>query len=214
MALDLKPLNDMEDVEAYGSGPRVKCKNLRGPWQEIQIAAHNWKEVDTPAFWNFVEKSVAGFEKFVNRDQKKPEDLMPWKVLGQKWHLARKGFTPGKKVAWKTELLEDLLELIAEASPEGEFLWNNKVLVHRMVPGQPTPWATLVTKRAENVELVLNGPKGAWQMGQIAELAADRELDPSRDDRDMLRLRFVNSDDLERGDVESFLREHLSALQA
>jgi excinuclease ABC subunit A len=28
--LGLKPLNDIDDIEAYGRGPRVKCKNLRG----------------------------------------------------------------------------------------------------------------------------------------------------------------------------------------
>ena len=39
---------------------------------------------------------------------------MPWKVLGQKWHLARKGFAPGKRVAWPPELLEELLEMLGE----------------------------------------------------------------------------------------------------
>ena len=208
-ALDLKPLNDLDDIEAYGSGPRVKCKNLRGPWQEVQIAAHTLKEIDTPAFWSFVEKSVAGFEKFVGREQKKPEDLMPWKALGQKWHLARKGFSPGKKVVWSTELLEELLELVADVSEGGEFLWNNKVLVHRMIPGHSAPWATLVTKRSENVELAINVPKGTVQLGQFADLASDRELDTRRDDRDTVRLRFVNTDDLQRGDLESFVRDRL-----
>ncbi|MGL4511838.1 MAG: excinuclease ABC subunit UvrA [Lacipirellulaceae bacterium] len=211
VALDLKPLNDLDDIEAYGSGPRVKCKNLAGPWQEVQLAVHSWKEIDTPAFWEFVEKSVAGFQKFAQREQKKPEDLMPWKLLGQKWHLARKGFTPGKKVAWEPELLEELLELVAEASPDGEYLWNNKVLVHRMVPGQGTPWATLVTKRAENVELILNGAKGAWQLGQFTELAPERDLATERADRDSVRLRFRTATDLDRDAVEAFARAHLES---
>ncbi len=134
---------------------------------------------------------------------------MPWKVLGQKWHLARKGFSPGKKVAWNPELLEEVLEMVAEASPEGEYLWNNKVLVHRMVTGQTTPWATVVTKRIDNIELALNGPKGAWQLGQFANLAADSELDDRRDDRDTIRLRFKSEEELEREELESFVREHL-----
>jgi excinuclease ABC subunit A len=211
VALDLKPLDDLNDIEAYGSGPRVKCKNVTGPWQEVQLAVHSWKEIDTPAFWEFLDKAVAGFQKFVTRDQKKPEDLMPWKLLGQKWHLARKGFTPGKKIAWEPELLEELLELVAEASPDGEYLWNNKVLVHRMVPGQPTPWATIVTKRAENVELILNGAKGAWQLGQFAELAPDRDLSTERADRDSVRLRFRTATDLDRDAMEEFARAHLES---
>lgn len=214
IALDLKPLNDLEDVEAYGSGPRVKCKNLTGPWQEVQVAVHNWKEIDTPAFWDFLEKAVGGFGAFVDRVEKNPENLMPWKVLGQKWHLARKGFSPGKKVAWNLELLEEVLEMVAEASPEGEYLWNNKVLVHRMVTGQATPWATVVTKRTDNIELALNGPKGAWQLGQFASLAADSELDDRRDDRDTIRLRFKSEEELEKAELESFVREHLSSCLA
>jgi excinuclease ABC subunit A len=207
--LDLPPLNDMDDIEAYGSTSRVQCKNLRGPWQEIQVAAHSFKEIDKPEFWKMVEQAVAGFEKFVGREEKKPEDLMPWKVMGQKWHLARKGFTPGKKVKWEPELLEDLLELIADVTPGGEYLWNNKVLVHRMVPGQADPWATIVTKRAENVELALNGPKGAVQLGQFADLAGDAELDTRRDDRDTVRLRFDSPEALDSSALPEFVRRHL-----
>ena len=65
--LGLKPLNDIDEIEAYGRGPRVKCKNLRGPWQEVQIDAHSWEEIDTPAFWSFLERAVAGFQKFTER---------------------------------------------------------------------------------------------------------------------------------------------------
>src|SRR5690606_5810443 len=153
--LGLKPLNEMDDIHAYGNEPRVKCKNLVGPWQEIQIAANSLDEIDTPEFWQFLEKAVEGFGSLNNRKQQNPEDVMPWKVLGQKWHLARKGFAPGKRVAWPQELLEELLELLGEVSGGRQFLWNNKVLVHLMAPGKPDPWATVVTKRLENVELVL-----------------------------------------------------------
>ena len=65
--LGLKPLNDLDEVEAYGHGPRVRCKNLRGPWQEVQIDAHSWEEIDTSEFWSFIERAVAGFQKFTER---------------------------------------------------------------------------------------------------------------------------------------------------
>ena len=211
--LQLPPLNDMDDIEAYGSGPRVKCKNLTGPWQEVQIAAHTLDEIDKPAFWRFLERAIEGFKQFAERKEKKPEDLMPWKVLGQKWHTTRKGFSPGKKVAWPTELLEELFELLNEVAPKGQFLWNNKVLVHLMAKGASDPWATVVTKRAENVELVLNGPKGAFQLGRLTGLAGEQLLDNEGDERDRVRLYFTSMDDLHRGDLEDFLREHLDVVQ-
>ncbi len=119
----------------------------------------------------------------------------------------------GKKVAWPTELLEEVFETLDDVSPNGQFLWNNKVLVHLMVPGASDPWATVVTKRAENVELVLNGPKGAFQLGRVADLAAEQVLDNDSDDRDRVRLYFTSLDDLHRGDLEGFLREHLDVVQ-
>ena len=151
-ALDLKPLNDIPEIEAYGRGPRVKCKNLRGPFQEVEIRAYDWQEIDTPEFWTFLEKAVTGFGKFTQRVEKNPEDVMPWKVLGRKWHLARKGFPPGKRPAWSAEVLEELLELLSDMASDGatnskgQFLWNNQQVVNLMVPAQREPWAVVHTK--------------------------------------------------------------------
>jgi excinuclease ABC subunit A len=212
--LGLKPLNDIDEIEAYGRGPRVKCKNLRGPWQEVQVDAHSWQEIDTPAFWSFVERSVVGFQKFAERIGMKPEDVMPWKVLGQKWHLSRKGFPPGKKTAWKPEVLEELLEMLADSVPGGQFLWNNQNVVYLMVPGVRKPWATVFTKRLAGVDLILNGPKGAFQLGSVAELGAMRALATDADDRDQVKLRFVTTDELHAENVAAFLLAHLESLRA
>jgi excinuclease ABC subunit A len=211
--LGLKPLNDIDDIEAYGRGPRVKCKNLRGPWQEVQIDSHSWAEIDTPAFWSFLERAVAGFQRFTERVSIKPEDVMPWKVLGQKWHLSRKGFPPGKKTAWKPEVLEELLEMLSEASPGGQFLWNNQNVVYLMVPGMQKPWATVFTKRLAGIDIVLNGPKGAFQLGSVAELGAARELATDAEDRDQVKLRFVTTEELHTGNVAAFLKIHLESLR-
>ena len=115
----LKPLNEMADLPVYGNEPRVQCKNLRGPWQEVQLQVHALDEIDRPEFWKFLEQAVAGFQRFTERVQQRPEDVMPWKVLGQKWHFARKGFPPGKKVQWEVEVLEELCEMLAAAAPAG-----------------------------------------------------------------------------------------------
>ncbi len=209
--LGLKSLNDIPEIEAYGRTSRVKCKNLRGPWQEVQIAAHSWEEIDTPQFWSFVEKAVAGFRKFTERVEQNPEDVMPWKVLGRKWHLARKGFPPGKKPEWRGEVLEELLERLSDASG-GQLLWNNQQVVHLMVPEQRAPWASVYTKRLAGVDVVLNGPAGAFATGRIASLASQRAISVE-DDRDQVKFRFVAPEDLELGDLTDFLEEHLEAVR-
>lgn len=211
--LNFKPLNDLDEIEAYGRGPRVKCKNLRGPWQEVQIDAHSWAEVDTPEFWAFLERAVAGFNKFTDRVQQKPADVMPWTVLGQKWHLSKKGFPPGKQTAWKPEVLEELLEMLHDAEPKGQFLWNNQERVYFMAPTVREPWAVVCTKRLAGVDLILNGPKGAFQLGGVAELGSDRALSTKDAERDQVKLRFVTTEELHDGKVAAFLKSHLEAFR-
>jgi excinuclease ABC subunit A len=221
--LGLKPLNDIPEIEAYGHGPRVQCKNLRGPFQEIEIRAHSWQEIDTPAFWKFLDQAIAGFRKFTERVQQNPEDVMPWKVLGRKWHLARKGFPPGKAPAWNIEVLEELLETLGEIASAGgaengsntspQFLWNNQQVIHLMIPGRREPWATVLTKKLEGVDLVLNGPAGAFATGRIVDLASQRAVTSNGSGLDQVRLRFVKVDDLHRGDLAAFLAEHLQAVR-
>jgi excinuclease ABC subunit A len=153
---------------------------------------------------------------------------MPWKVLGRKWHLARKGFPPGKRPAWPAEVLEELLELLSDTTGEDEsngevasatespgksqFLWNNQQVVNLMVPTQREPWAVVHTKRMAGVDLVLNGPSGAFATGRIANLAAQRAI-TSGDDRDQVKLRFVTPEDLHHDDLAEFLAEHLAAVR-
>ena len=53
-------------MPVYGHEPRVKCKNLRGPWQEVQLQVHALEEIDRPAFWKFLDDAVAGFSSSPN----------------------------------------------------------------------------------------------------------------------------------------------------
>ncbi|HET6881364.1 MAG TPA: excinuclease ABC subunit A, partial [Pirellulales bacterium] len=210
--LDLKPLNEMHHLPVYGSEPRVKCKQLRGPWQEVQLAVHSYEEIDRPAFWQFLERAVDGFRAFTERVQQQPEDVMPWKVLGRKWHLSRKGFPPGKKVSWEVDVLEELCELLAETAPEGQFLWNNQQVVHLFINGPGEPWATIHTKRPSALDLVLTGPKNRFALGRMAMLGAERELTTDRPDKDIVKLKFRSSDEVSAAELAEFLKEHLQAV--
>ncbi|MEX2560983.1 MAG: excinuclease ABC subunit A, partial [Pirellulales bacterium] len=210
--LDLKPLNDLPDLLVYGSEPRVQCKQLRGPWQEVQLKVHSLDEVDRPAFWEFLSQAVAGFRQFTERVEQQPDDVMPWKVLGRKWHLSRKGFPPGKKVSWDTTVLEELCELLAETAPSGQFLWNNQQVVHLCVNGAGEPWATIHTKRPAAVDLVLTGPKNRFALGRVAQLGHDRQVETDRPDKDMVKLKFVEAAQVVSDELARFLQEHLRAV--
>ena len=212
--LDLKPLNDMPELPLYGTEPRVKVRNLRGPWQEIEVRVHSYEEIDRPEFWKFVDQAVAGFERFSERVEHHADVLAPWKQLGRKWHLSRRGFPLGGTVEWEAEVLEELIELLAETAPGGQLLWNNKQVVPFYVPSQHEPWAAVQTKKLDGVYLVLTGPKGRFAQGRLAALGLDARVDGSRPGCDLLRIKFRTLDDLHRADLPAFLKEHLAALKA
>ncbi|MFO7904840.1 MAG: excinuclease ABC subunit UvrA [Pirellulaceae bacterium] len=209
--LAFKTPNQMDELPIYGNQPRVQCHTLRGPWQEVEIRVHSWEEIDTPAFWSFLEEAVAGFQEFEKRTELKPEDHMPWKKLGKRWHFMRKGFPPSKKIMWDQGVWEALHSILEQVAPEGQFVWNNKVLVHLHLPGQHEPWATVNTKRPESLDLTLTGPKGCVTMGRLAGFARDRRLDCTRSDRDLVHLTFVTKEDLQNGDLAALLAEHKDA---
>jgi excinuclease ABC subunit A len=209
----LKTLNQMDNLPVYGNEPRVKCKNLRGPFQEVELRLHDWAETDTPEFWEFIQQSVAGFNKHTERVETRPEDIMPWKKLGERWHFSRKGFSPGKRVIWPIELLEELFDLLREKTDDGQFLWNNQQVVRLFVPGQKEAWASVITKRATHVELILSGPKGGVALGRVAELGRNREMDGTRDANDFVHIEFHSVEDLHRGDLAAFLDEHIGLLK-
>jgi excinuclease ABC subunit A len=211
--LDLKPLNDVQELPLYGTEPRVKCRNLRGPWQEVELRVHSYEEIDRPEFWKFLDQAVAGFAKFSEKVQEKSEILQPWKQLGRKWHFSRRGFSLSGKVEWEPEVLEELIELLNETAPYGQLLWNNKQVVPLLVPEQHEPRAAVQTKKLDAVYLILTGPKGRVTQGKLAGLGYDAHVDGQRTGHDMVRMKFRSLDDLRRGDLAAFLKEHLATLQ-
>ena len=208
--IGLKPLNELDTAGLWHRAAR----EMQEPSRAVAGGAnpsHSLAEIDHPKFWSFLEEAVAGFQKFTHRIEQRPEDVMPWKVLGRKWHFARKGFPPGKRIHWDAEVLEELCELLSAAAPEGQFLWNNQQLVHVFVAGRREPWASIHTKRLASVDLQLNGPKGRFGLGRITEIGAAQNLETARD-FDYMQIRFRTLDDLHRGDLPGFLAEHLAAV--
>jgi len=217
--IGMTPLNELEELPVYGTDRRVSVKTLRGPWQEVELKVNALAEIDYPEFWKFLDDAVAGFQRIAQKKEQKPEDVMPWRVMGQKWHFSRKGFPPGRPPSWPIEMLEELCEMLREAAPEGQsqFLWNNQQLVHLFINGQRDPWATLHTKRPDALELVLNGPRGLAPLGRVAHLGAARTVSTNGSNRDAVKIKFTSKAELTRtdpqyGDLAALLREHLAGL--
>jgi excinuclease ABC subunit A len=210
--LDLKPLNDMPDLPLYGTESRTRVQQLRGPFQEVELRVHSYDEIDRPEFWQFLDEAIAGFRKFLDQAEQKPENLTPWKVLGEKWHYIRRGFSQGRPPQWETEVLDRVFELLKKTAPKGQFVWEHKQVVPLYVPGQKESWAAVQTKKSDAVYLTLIGPKNRFALGRILDLGYEPQLDGERPDVDHIRLKFRTVADLGRGDLAKFLKEHLAAV--
>ncbi|MDQ3332158.1 MAG: excinuclease ABC subunit A, partial [Planctomycetota bacterium] len=101
------PTADQLDLPVYGNEPRVVAQNLRLPWQEVNFKVHWKKEIDVPAFRKFLADAKRAFLAQSGTEKLNPADLTPWKVLGKKWHLAKKGFS--SPPVWDLTVLERLI---------------------------------------------------------------------------------------------------------
>jgi len=208
--IPLKTLNELNDIPVYSSQPRIKVKNPPGPWQDIEIQIVSREEIDCPAFWKFLDDAASAFEQGTELRKANPEDLMPWKFLGRKWHLLRKGFPPGP-VLWDEATLPDLLSILEQSFPSAEYHWQNKMIVNIAQPGQSRPWAVLQTKSRESLTLSLTSPHGKFTLGRIRELGHEPELIAEHNGQDQIKLSFRKPADLKKGDLKTFLREHWDA---
>ncbi|MCA9178982.1 MAG: excinuclease ABC subunit UvrA [Planctomycetales bacterium] len=211
--LSLGTWNDVDAVPKYSNDPRCKVRTS-GAVQEVQIDAYRFEEIDTPAFQAFLRTAVEAGRGHQQKVASDPSAAMPWKVMGEKWHLMRKGFPPNKSVAWPEQLLTDVLDLLRDLASEAEWTWTNKVLVHQQLPGDERPWATIVTKRVDGVAVHITGPKGSLSQGRVAALGESAEVDATDPEVDVAKLLFVDCEQFADPDVRAFLSEHLEATKS
>ena len=204
----LKPLDQIDELPVYKRTERVRAKNRKGPWQEVSIAVHWLKEIDTPDFLKFLDELKDAFLAEANKQKTDPESLMPWKVLKRKWHLSRKGFPSGKRVAWKAETLDSLFDLLGKQVPEKNIDWTGKQVVNFYKKNNSDVWATVTTKRRAGIDLALYGPEDRYALGRVNGFGKKQEIANSADGRQLIKIRFTDAKLLKSADFKKFLKEH------
>jgi excinuclease ABC subunit A len=207
--LGIRPLNELPGLEVYGDEERVQVANRKGPWQEVAILAHQMSDVDTPAFREFLAKAVAAFHANLQRLRTKPEDVMPWKVNGERWHLSDKGFPPGQKIAWDRALLPRLLKLVREIEPALEVRWDVRDSISLRVPGISRAWGQWWTKHGDALDCKFLGKSGQFNLSQIEAFGVSPTINGSRSDGDVLRLFFRSEEHVHAPKLKELLAEHL-----
>jgi excinuclease ABC subunit A len=210
--LDLKSLDDLDELPIYGRSERVRVKNLKGPWQEVTITVHWLREIDTPAFQRFLAKAIASYVSRTQSAGLNLDELTPWKVLGRKWHLSRKGFPSGKQVLWEPETLDRLFDLLESARRGARVEWGGKQVVSFYAGGGEAPWATVNTKRRAGIDVSFFVPAGRFALGRIAGFGSARDIVRAADGVEEIQIRLTSTAQFENADFRAFLGEISSGL--
>jgi len=212
--LGLKPLDEMPELPVYGSEPRVKVANRKGPWQEIWMLVNTKEEIDTPAFKAFLKQAAESFHKNLGRMSSSPEDVMPWKVNGEKWHLGEKGFPPGRKMYWDRSILPTFLAMIRESVADVEFQWDARDAITVRIPGIGKGWGRVRTKDNEALDARFLGMPGQMNLSRLEGIGKDSTLAADRaDGGEVMRLLFHRHEEMPRAKLKALLAEHAKGFQ-
>jgi excinuclease ABC subunit A len=207
--LGIRPLNETPGLEVYGSDDRVWMTNHKGPWQSVTVLTHRLSEIDTPAFRQFLREAAASFHANLKRMRTKPEDVMPWKLNGERWHLGEKGFPIGRKMRWDRAIFPRLLAVVREVTPDLVIQWDARDAITLRIPGISRAWAQWRTKEAHGLDCRFVGKKGQLNLSQVESFGVSPSIHRHRADVDLLRLVFQQADQFHAAKLKEVLAEHL-----
>jgi excinuclease ABC subunit A len=212
--LGLPTIAETAGVETSGGDAlRIQVANRRGPWQEVAILGFKLSELDTPAFRSFLKDAAASFFANLKRMKTTPEDVMPWKINGERWHLGEKGFPPGRRVQWDRALLSRLLEILREVEPKLTIDWNNRDAISLRVPGASRAWAAIRTKNNVALEAKFLGRSGQFNLARFEPIGGVAELKPYKADGEVARLALRTLGPPQADALRTILREHLEGFR-
>ena len=208
-SLNLRNVDDINELPIYGRSDRVRVKNKPAGYQEVLITVHWKSEIDTPEFQEFLDTARASYIERVEATSTDVKDVAPWKVLGRKWHLMQKGFPAEKRPKWKKEVLETLLEVFDKVIPDGDVIWNERAYVRYRQPESKDDWAVICTKRRVGIDLVITPDDESVGIGSVATLATEHEAVQAKNGKPAIRLRFDKLSQVKSAKLRQFLKKCL-----
>jgi len=206
--LKLKDVNELDHIPVYNRQPRVRIRpSANGPFADVTVVLIEPADMETPAFREFLKAARASFLERTDPKTLDLEDLTPWKKLGRKWHLMRKGFLAGT-VQWEPPVLEEVIGLLEQRLPDATVEWTQKIVVNFSRKSRTV--AQIVTKRPAGVDLNLFVPEGSVPLGRVAAFGIDPEIGAHRDGFDVVRLRFTTVEQVRARPFQAFLEDVLN----
>ncbi|MDO5309678.1 MAG: hypothetical protein Q4G03_09370 [Planctomycetia bacterium] len=203
--LDLKPLNEIDEVPLYGTQPRVKVEAL-GAWQEVELKFYSLKEIERSEFTKFFDEAVSSFSRQVESSESEVIKLTPWRTQGREWHFSEKGRYGDSNVAnWTLDDLTTICQLVEELNSQLVIEWTGKIAAPFYLPESNFPMGQIFTKNNDAICLQLNVKKGAITLSDVSHIGYEPEIEESMPQYDSIFLRFRSSKDINIEDLRAFL---------
>ena len=175
----------------------------------LPISAH--ATLDTPAFRSFLQQASQSFVALGLAEAANPEDLMPWKKLGRKWHLLRKGLPGNGRIPWNFDLLAELLPVLESTLGKLQPDYAIRTKINWTNPRTGKLAVELHTKRSDGAELCLYGSPGEISLGRISTFGSQRSITPTAG-CDEIRIRLTQTEHATDPQLTRFLTESLPLL--
>jgi excinuclease ABC subunit A len=173
--LNLKTLDERDDIQAYGATTRVHLRPALGAMDQVRILVHDRREIDTPAFQTFLSAAVRAYLSHVEALARDAEHAEPWKSDGKTWHLSQKSIPAGQSRSWKPMTLTAFLGLVNKSLPNVKVLWDRKVFVELVTPDGRRV-GKIITSRGDALRVDLHVPRGRFTPTQVEHLGSRQEF--------------------------------------
>lgn len=173
--LALKTLDDREDIKAYGSTARVQIRPAGAGMDQVRVLVHDRREIDTPAFREFLKGALAAYLKHVASMAKDESKAAPWKVDGKVWHLSQKSIPLSQDKKWKPMELLAFIGRASKAVPQLKVDWSGKVFVELQTTGGRRI-GKIVTHQGGAIRVDVSVPRGRFTPTQVEHLGIQQQF--------------------------------------
>jgi excinuclease ABC subunit A len=174
--LDIRTLDEREDVPAYGQWPRVDVVSSGPEYEDVRLHLHDMKDVKKAAMTKVLKQAAAAYFRMIEQLRSDPAAAEPWKADGQAWHLSQQGIRATGRVAWQPTALVELLGRLKKLAPRIEADWSQKTAVMLRHPRVECRLGRIVTNQAQGLRVEFQTPTGAVTPTQIEQLGRRPEI--------------------------------------
>jgi excinuclease ABC subunit A len=203
--LGLKPLNDREDIHAYGNNARVQVRPQNAEIDHIHIQVHDKKEIATGAFDDFLRQAVKAYVDFVAGLTEDKAKGQPWKTDGKAWHLSQKQIPHTQPRQWKPADLAAFIGRMNKLVPGAVIDYSRQVFIEvRSSAGSRV--AKIVTHQGEAIRVDVSVSAGTFTPTQVERLGFRQEVGRAGSGDAGLSFWFKSLTELDTATLSSVLR--------